>query len=60
GKRGGSFSSEQKSAPKKIQNLAKIEQIEHARSGVVFGRRSTTWEAAHPKTTPDPFRKTPH
>ncbi len=28
-------------------------------SGVVFGQRSTTWEAGHPKTTPDPFPPIP-
>ncbi len=28
-------------------------------SGVVFGQRSTTWEAGDPKTTPDPFRTIP-
>ncbi len=27
-------------------------------SGVVFGQRFATWEAAYPKTTPDPFRPT--
>ncbi len=28
-------------------------------SGVVFGQRFATWEAAYPKTTPDPFRPIP-
>jgi hypothetical protein len=49
---------EQKSYVPGVQNWAKTRQTEHARSGVVFGQGSTTWKAAHPKTTPDPrFRR---
>jgi hypothetical protein len=29
-------------------------------SGVVLGQRSTTWQAAHPKTTPDPVTPDSH
>jgi pimeloyl-ACP methyl ester carboxylesterase len=32
-------------------------QVRATGSGVVFGQRSTTWQAACPKTTPDPFRR---